>query len=464
MRVASSTGRGPGRCSVNCVSPPDHPPSPARDYRPWLVLLVVTATTLLRGVGEFRFDASNYWDAATWLVRGESARQNYFDLRGIFTAMTYAPAALLSRVLGAGVAGFAVLLQNSVLIGWCAGFLVPALVRPWRLLGTRGRWVGAGLAWLVLGGFAPYPLMDLYSAIAVTGALVLLPRVSGRSLVAAGALLAYAINLRPAYLPVVILLALVTLGARRRRSLWAAAGGLVVTLPQVAFNYLLHRSLSPLPVAAKDLVALQTGLAAFTVRYDTVPGNATAPQQFFCSPEMASSLGTLPTTTGELLGAFVRTLPQSALFALEKVSAGLHWPFSIPYLSPHPGADALFAVAVTAITVFGVFFLVGTPIARRAAADRTLWEAWALVVASVVGTVLTLVGAANEARFALPLVLLAACGVAGLADAGPGCLTRHRVATAAVFLATLAVVGLGYSGLAHPSPPGFTDTALCTHA
>jgi hypothetical protein len=238
---------------------------------------------------------------------------------------------------------------------------------------------------------------------------------------------------------------------------------LVGLIPQVAFNYVRHRSLSPLPISTSDLVAVQSGYAAFTVRYDTVL-SGTQPQQFFCSPSMATSLDSLPTTTGGLLAVFVQSLPRSALFAVEKVAAALHWPLSIPYLSPNPGVDALFAGGITAITVFGIVYLVGMPIARRAATDRALWEGWALVVALTVGTVLTLVGAATEARFALPLVLLGVCGVACIADAGWGCVSRHRRQTAAIFLVTLAVIGLGYSGLAHPAPPGVITTATCAHA
>lgn len=436
----------------------------SRDWTRWQILAVVATAALVRGVGAFVFDARLYWDAASSILTGGPTSQGYFDLRGVLTAVTFAPSTVITLLIGPSSAGFAVLLQNSVLIGWAAGFLVPAVIRPWRVIGTRARWVGAGLSWLALGGFAPYPLMDLYAALAVTGAAALLSRHSRMSLIAAGVLLGYAINLRPAYVPVVVLLAIVTLFARRWRAGLVAAGLLVGLVPQIVFNYVRYHSRSPFPVSTGSLVALQTGYASFTVRYDTVPWSGPDPRQFFCSPAMATSLGSLPTTTGELLGVFVRNLPRSALFAVEKVSAALHWPLSIPYLSANPGVDALFAGGITVMTVFGIFYLLGMPTARRAVTDRTLWEAWALVVAFTVGTVLTLVGAATEARFALPLVFLGVSGVTCLVDAGSGCLRRHRLSTAGVLLVAVAVIGFGYSGLAHPAPPGGADTAVCARA
>lgn len=241
-------------------------------------------------------------------------------------------------------------------------------------------------------------------------------------------------------------------------------GLLVGFVPQIGFNLIRHRSLSPLPVATSDLVALQTGLAAFVVRYDTVPSGGIPPQQYFCSPAMAGSLDVLPTTTGGLLKVFLGNLPQSAVFAVEKVASALHRPLSIPYLSENPGVDSLFAGGITAITVFGIVCLVATPIARRAVADRTLWDAWALVVALTVGGVLILVGAATEARFALPLVLLGVFGVTCLADLRSGSTRRHPLWSAGVLLVAVAVFALGYLGLSHPAPPGFADKTSCVHA
>ena len=47
----------------------------------------------------------------------------------------------------------------------------------------------------------------------------------------------------------------------------------------------------------------------------------------------------LPTTTGELLGTMVEHLPTSALFAIDKVTASLHWSAGTPYALP--GEQAL---------------------------------------------------------------------------------------------------------------------------
>lgn len=431
----------------------------------WWVFAAVAAACLLRGAGEFAYDARAYWHANLFVFgAGELTVADYFDLRGVWTAVTFAPAAAVTAIFGDSVAGFAVLLQNAVLIAWAAAFLVPRAVAPWRAPSTRVRWVGAVLCTAVLLGFAPYPMVDLYAAVAALAAVVLLRARSAWGLVGAGALLGYAMNVRPAYVPAVVLLLVAATFARRGRALWILPGVVAASLPQALANAVRHGSLSPLPVASDALVALQASAASFVVRYDTAPGREASPQQFFCSPSMASTVDSLPTTTGDLVATYLRHLPESLVFAVEKVGAALHWPLSVPYLVSNPGIDALFAVAITLVAVVGCAALAVGPLLRRSAVSRDGWDAWAGMTAVVVASVATLAGSAAEARFALPLVLLGVVGVAGLTDATPRAVVRHRWSVTSVVVVAVVLVAAGYAGLAHPAPPGPATQEICAES
>lgn len=428
----------------------------------WWVFCVVAAVCLLRGVGEFAYDARAYWHAnLAVLGAGELTVADYFDLRGVWTAVTFVPSALATAAFGESAAGISVLSQNSVMIAWTAAFLVPRAVALWQAPSTRTRWAGAALVCVGLQGFAPYPMVDLYAAVAALAAVVLLAARSGGGIAAAGALLAYAVNLRPAYVPVVVLLVLAAAMTGRWRSAWAIPGAAVALAPQVVANLVRHGTFSVTPFASENLVALQASFAAFVVRYDTAPGREASPQQFFCSPSMASGLDSLPTTTAGLVSAYLRHLPESLLFAVEKIGAALHWPLSIPYLVARPGVDALFAVTITLVAVVGCTYLVVSPLMGRADSARRGKGPWASATAVVVASVATLAGSATEARFALPLVLLGVVGVAGLAGADKRVRFRHRWVVGGAVLLAVGLVAAGYAGLAHPAPPGPVSQAMC---
>ena len=432
----------------------------------WFVFAVVGAATLARGVGTFLYDASYYWDAALALVAGQGAPEsdgNYYALRGVWTSVTYAPAAVLGNIGGETVAGVAVLFQNALFLAAVAAFLVPAVLRPWYpSLGRPARWAAGGLVWLTLQGFAPYPLVDVYAAAAVLLAVALCARGDVRCLLGAGLLLGYAVNLRPAYVPAAVLLIVFAVVTSRLRAA-AVAGGMVAALvPQLVYNLATTGAFSIAPRTTGRLVELQAGYAAYTVRYDTYAWQMeTSARQFFCAPGMAQSVGDLPTSTGELLRTFVVNLPGSALFALEKAAAALHWPVATPYSTHSPGTNALFAVAVTLITVVGCAFLICTPFLRRAGEAPGAARAGIRVAAVVVSGVVMLVGSATESRFAVVLVLVGVIGVTGLVEALPVRLSRHRWLVGVTAALALATIGLGYAGLAHPAPPGDVTPEIC---
>ncbi|MET0433247.1 MAG: hypothetical protein ABW025_03690 [Cellulomonas sp.] len=439
--------------------------------RTGLVLAAVAGACLLRGPEPFIWDARLYWGASVTVASGGAVPLEdpaFYSVRGALSGVTFLPAALLSRVAGGQFAGTAVLLQNALLIGVVAAVLVPALARPWRALDPPRRWLAAGLTWAALQGFAPYPLMDLYATAAVLGAVALLggpgrpgapPRAG--SLVGAGLLLGYGFAVRPALLPVAVLLLLVTAASERSRAALALGGFAAALLPQVVRTATDAGRFSLLPDAAGAVAALQTRYGAYVVRYDTVPTRA-QPSQFFCSPGMAEHVGTPPGTTTDLLLLLLRHPADSAPFVLQKVATALHWPLAVPYADPHPGADALVAVGTTALVLLGCGHLIAAAWARRHDPAGPRW-AGLRVLAVLAGTLAVLAASAPEPRFALPLVVLGVAGVAAAAGSRPAG-SAHRVRAWAAAALVVAVVALGWSGLAHPAPPGLASPAACAAA
>jgi hypothetical protein len=295
----------------------------------------------------------------------------------------------------------------------------------------------------------------------VLAALPLLVRRDLIGLLLGGGLLGFAANIRPAYLALAVVLVVITVVRSPRSGALAAAGTAMALLPQVVLNYAKYAIVGVLPDDTTDLVSLQTGYAAFTIRYDTVL-YVPVPRQFFCSPAMASSIGSLPSTLTELAGTFLAHLPESVPFVLQKVAASLLWPMSIPYFLPSPGFNAIFAAAITLISVIGTGFLVFGPLLARTV--RSTLDTWPLLVAVAGVTIATVAGSAAEARFSIVLVLLGIVGVCAIVDASAPMLKRHwRSLLIAVVLGVLVVV-MGRVGLSHPAPPGDVTLEICSRA
>lgn len=442
------------------------PAAPAAVWRkatPWLVFAVFVIATAARGTGPFYWDADHYWRATQAIVGiTPDVPAGYWDLRGFWTAFVYAPAAAATRLFGAESAGVAVLIQNSLVFGAVAAFLLPALLAKWQRVTLPMRWVGAALFWAATSGFAAFPLVDVYPVIAVLAVILLLPSQRFWVVLLAGAFAGIAVNLRPAYLVVIALVTIVVVVWRRWIGLWFPAGILAALIPQLVANVSSSGRWSILPGASDGLVALQAGYAAYTVRYDTMINSANA-RQFFCSPEMARAVGDSPPASGgELALTFLQNMPASIQFALEKVAAALSWQVSIPYAVPARAIDVVFALAITLITVFGITALLFFSFRRTG--DPAVRDGFgsAILIAVVLGTALTLVSSATESRFALMLVVLGVLGITLLV--GPDFRRNWRqakwwaIAAAAV---TALVLLFAYTGLDNPAPRGDVTPTIC---
>lgn len=415
--------------------------------------------TLLQPTGQVQFDARGYWGAAGSLLGSpDPVPAGFWELRGVLSAVVYLPAQTLARATGPAGVGFAILLQNALLIGVIAAVVAPALMRPWGPPGPAARWAAATGVVIAARGFAPYALVDLYAAAGLLTALTLLTKRNTTALLLSGASLGAAFNIRPAYLVPVLLIGIVAVVYHRARAAFVALGALAALVPQMLLVALTQHALSLTPAGGDDLVRLQANYAAFTVRYDTAIMSQ-QPQQFFCSPAMAAAIDSPPSSLVELVGDFLRHLPQSGVFAVEKLGAALHWPLSIPYLVPDPRVDAVFALTITGISVVGCAALIAMRTSRGAEVSR------AAVTVAAIGTAGTLMSAATEARFALSLVLLGAVGVGAVIQRLPrregGNRGRCRIVAAATLTATILLLTAGWSGLSHPAPPGPVSLEMC---
>lgn len=426
--------------------------SPVRRAQVLAGALVAVAVTLQRPAAEFAYDAGQYWNGPLAMLEGRGVFEHGFlALRGVATAFMYLPAAAAFKLSGDSGAALAVLVENAVLIALAGVLLLPRLVAIWRPVTPLTIWVSGALSALVLAGFAPFPLGDLWGAVLLLTAVAALRRRGRLPLLLSGVAAGLAFNIRPAVLFAVIGLGVVVLVGRRLSGLWYLAGAGLALLPQVALNRVHGIPPWPWPEATSSLTQLQAGYAAYVVRYDTVmEGPPDYPRLFFCSPSMARALGgNPPRSPVELAGAFLHHFPLALLFCAQKISAALHWTLSTPYYVTNPGVNGLFAIVVTAVTVAGAAALLHRSVRHGI---RELSVAHVGVVVVWLGSVLALVTSATESRFALPLVLV---GIAGVASALADGVRLPRGGAGRLWLAgslvtVVAVFGLGAWGLQHP--------------
>jgi len=349
--------------------------------------------------------------------------------------------------------------------------LLPWVLRAWVPVTPLMVCACGALTWLTVRRFAPYPLVDLWAAALMLAALVALQRRTAIGLMGAGVLAGAAFNVRPAYLLPLLLVLGVVLLSRRLAGLWFAAGTVVALVPQFLVNLGRGGSWTPWPPDMLWLTQTQASLASFVVRYDTILLTEGDPRQVFCSPSMATAVGDHPPgSTGELAVFYLQNLPQSIVFVAEKVAAVLHWPLSGPYAAPTGAGDLMFALLVTVVTVVGAVSL-----ARAHTQAQTLAQtlaqttrgfrpapvaAWA-AGAVWLGSLITIITASPETRFAVPLVLLGVAGCAALVGGRPSRRWNRRW-IAGAGMAVAVVFAIGLLGLSHPAAPGSASPFICS--
>jgi hypothetical protein len=411
----------------------------------------------------FQSDAGQYWAGATALTNaGDFVTSGGMNLRGAWTLLFMAPAALVSQFTVDFSIYSIVLVQNALVISALGTFGIPRIVEVMTPL----KWWHVGFSAittaLLFGGFAPYPLSDLYGVCLLTLGTLALLRTHRFAIFTAGLAFAAAVNIRPANIvPVVILFACWSIWRWRR--LWLVAVGYIVGLaPQLALNHFAFGiwELSPPQTAA--LASFQLQFANSVVRYDTILSGPNAWGQFYCNPNFSKTDELGPLAGPMDLVQWILNHPAGALeLGFQKISASLGWSLATPYSFPSGGGLSLFGIVVTAVSVIGFFALLSHTIARS---SRARLDAGPLLLAIAVGTMAVIAVSASETRFATPLVVVGIVGLTLSLSQFPiikECSRRQALWLLAGFACTLLAVWAASQGLTQPAPPVLWTPDLC---
>lgn len=423
------------------------------------------AIALAHGPAEkFVYDAAQYWAGAQALATGGNVfKAGGLGMRGALSAVVYLPATAVRLLTGASPYAV-VLVQNALLVAWLGTMLIPRIAGLLVTTSKRHVWISAILSALLLAGFAPYPLLDLWAvALMLAGALLLLGRKSPWLLACGGLVIAVAINLRPAYIVPAALAGIVWMTFFWRKAHWPALGAAIAFAPQVITNMVVMGSWKPWPTLTSKIAAIQAQYAGYTIRYDTIAYvESPSPRQFFCSPELASTAGAqFPKGTGELVVFFANSFPESLSFMAQKVAASLSWSLATPYEAPPSGGIGLMAIAVATVSSVGFLALIWHFFRRQAGSRGPVIP---VLLAVWLGSVATLVFATPETRFALPILLIGLIGCAVATSRVTSRLPMTVVAVAwgeGVAVLVVLLLWLGTAGLSHPAPPGDVTAAIC---
>ena len=384
----------------------------------FLAYLLYLPTT---GYAALPFDAGKYWTLAERFFQAGHFQLLAYDdsLRGYLLALLNLPAKAVvhftstqplavTRVLGAATA--------ALLFGWAGPALWRALV-PTAPLSFAARLAFAALGFLFWRDYFNFPLSDFPAllALVVSLGLVLRPGPAWR-LVAAGALLAAAINIRPVYLiaaPALVGLAAWEAPGAWRRGVVVAAlalGFALISLPQLLMNGRHYQHWSPLVLSrdarfpAASLYLSQLGWGLVIQKYETTLDPAAAsPRMLYVDPAGQALLREEAIRHFPSYGAYLRELVHRPLSFAALYGRHLFNGLDVQYPSPYirQVADRPPALALLHYSVwFGA--LVGLWQQRRHwLRPRPLLAGAALLAPAFVS-----IPVAIECRFLLPLHLL----------------------------------------------------------
>lgn len=415
----------------------------------------------------FVFDAATYWEGSRALVLGNDwVEAGYLELRGVLTPLIFALPAAVSFGLGDSTGGTAVLVWNSLLIAVLGSVVIPLLAAK---LGPVHRFtpvLSSAATSGILAGFAPYPLMDLWAAAFAAVAILQLSSRNPYVIACAGMLFSVAVNIRPALLPIAILVA-VAWASNRLRSSWIfVAGASLAVIPQILLSSTRFGSFSIAAPGTADLSAFQSIMASYVTRYDTITTveAGESPSQYFCSPTMASVVSTsgFPTGPLDLAWMFVSNPLESVPFVMQKFGATLLWSDMTPY---EPGL----VVGISILTI-GILISVSVAIAllplRVLKSDLSIRPMPLFLLAAGLGSIATIALSASETRFGLPLVVFALPVIVFFLSQRRSGPTRRNLTSfivvfvlSVVFSTLLALAGVG--GLEYPLSPGDGSLESC---
>jgi len=388
------------------------------------VLLLVIA--LAQGSKPFYYDSGGYWQLGSRFVRDGDFSLLNFDspLRGY-----------LLPLVDHGLQGIAVAVGwssstsartfNALVLAAICGVLGPAVAElAWsgRRWGPGRRLALAAVFVVFWREYLSYPLSDFSALAFVLLAIVAAARpLTPTSMLLAGVATAAAIDARPAYatllvlVPALIAWNLLVERRPRGRGALARAGGClallcigftVVSLPQALLTHRHFKSWSFIPGSVAHLESLQLSEGLRLQRYETFVGIGHGPQMNYLDPSGTKLLDRRP-------GAQVAGLGQYASLAaanpvtlggvlVRHVVNGLDQRYSTPYVEHLDTGGQRWMRALGFLLVFLALLRLAWPAARR----RLGRSRWRYPVALLLCCV-TSVPSAMETRFLLPVYLLA---------------------------------------------------------
>jgi hypothetical protein len=382
-----------------------------------LAMAVVIADA--QGPKLFYYDSRQYWIlSAAFKQDGGFSLLNFADpVRGYLFPLSNLALRDIAGSVGWQDATIVKAL-NALCFALIGAVLAPKLaelVWPQRRWSLWRRLAMAAVLLVFWRGYLDFPLTDFPALTLVLVALIASERLDSAAwMMGAGLALGGAINMRPAYLPALVAIAvLVALawredhygslsnGRRTLHTMLLVVGVLVVSVPQSLSAHRHHDIWSPLPGAPANLSGMQFTYSLQMQRYDTYVGNDGLPAALTYRDPLGSRL--LEEEGGSVTGAshyveLIVTHPVTmARIFVRHIINGLDQRYPTPYIDTFD-ADANRIVRGVG---FVLLFLALTRLAWRTA-RRTLGPCrWRYLVALLLMAA-PAVASGVEARFMLP--------------------------------------------------------------
>lgn len=372
----------------------------------------------------FFYDSGSYWELGqSFTAHGHFSLLNFESpVRGYLLPLIYHILRALADAFDWRYSS-TVKLANALLFALLAGVLVPRFAEiawPHRRWSVWRRLALGGLLLVFWAGFLNFPLSDFPGLTFTILALVCVARsdTPGWMLVA-GLACGAAIDIRPSYVPLAPILAVLVLwtwfeergkprASSRRRSACAAlfvVGLIVVSLPQSLATHRHFHSWSFIPGGPEHLTGQQLTRGMFLQRYDTYVGTGHEPEMLYGDSAGLALLETQPRQEVTSGGQYLKLLATHPIvmggLALSHLVNGLDQRYNTPYIAHlDTGSHRWLRAAGFLITFLALLRLLWPAARRRLAPARRRYPA-ALALSCV-----TSVPSAIETRYLLPLYLL----------------------------------------------------------
>jgi hypothetical protein len=391
----------------------------------WLAFAVVLAVYLvylpLSGYDKLYFDGQRYLDLSRSFTH-----HGHFSLYGYVDPQRGYGYPLLLRELRAVTSPFGLGVENTtkglnaLVVALLGAVLMPTLAKrifPGLRITVPRILAFNALLFVFWRDFLNFPLTDFPAITLVCGALLLALQPRWYLLALSGLAAGIALNFRPAYLLLSVLL--VPFAAynfargrpsRRLRHALVAAALVVVGIgvalaPQAAINHHTYHSLSPFPKGTHDLEGLQFTGGLQLQKYETTIDPTSSPSVFFPDRKTQALLyeggRTHVSSTAGYLDIVVSHPIAMASAYLRRLFNGLDIEYPSPYVRNIVGDRSW----LRSLLLYSLIFVALNVILRASLRRRLGHIDWLLGVLWLLPAA-TAVSSAVEVRFFLPLTLL----------------------------------------------------------